>query len=62
MDAWLARTGHPRGASLDLEQMYALAERWYAGRLSPEWRGRSAEEAQAIVDEVGLTGEFWRLV
>ncbi len=62
MDTWLARTGHPRGASLDLEQMWTLAERWYAGRLSPEWRGRSPEEAQAIVDEVGLTGEFWRLV
>ncbi len=42
--------------------MWALAQRWYAGRLSPEWRGRSGEEAQAIVDEVGLTGEFWRLV
>ena len=61
MDAWLDRTGHPRGAMVGFDQMWALVERWYADRLSPEWRGRSSEEAQAIVDEVGLTGEFWRL-
>jgi hypothetical protein len=42
--------------------MWTFVQLWYAGRLSPEWRGRSAEDAQAIVDEVGLGGEFWRLV
>jgi hypothetical protein len=42
--------------------MWALARRWYSGRLEPGWRGRSAEEAQAILDSVGLTAEFWRLV
>ncbi len=41
--------------------MWALVQPWYAGRMSPDWRGRSAEEAQAIVDDVGLTGAFWRL-
>jgi len=25
------------------------------------WRGRTAEEAQAILDAVELTGDFWRL-
>ncbi|HSH76638.1 MAG TPA: hypothetical protein VLA09_13205 [Longimicrobiales bacterium] len=61
MDSWLARTGHPRGAVVGLEQMWALARRWYSGRLEADWRGRSAEEAEAILDSVGLTGEFWRL-
>jgi hypothetical protein len=61
VDAWLGRTGHPRGALVTLEQMWALAQPWYAGRLSDEWRGRSTEEAQAIIDGVGLTGDFWRL-
>jgi len=42
--------------------MWALVQEWYAGRLAPEWRGRSAEDAQAILDGVGLTGDFWRLV
>ena len=62
MDTWLGRTGHSAGATVGLEQMWALVEPWYAGRLSPEWRGRSGEDAQAIVDQVGLTGEFWRLM
>ena len=62
MQAWLARTGHPFGDVVTLEQMWALVQLWYAGRLQPEWRGRSAEDAQAIMDEVGLTGDFWRLI
>jgi len=42
--------------------MWALVQPWYQGRLSAEWRGRSAQEAQDIIDEVGLTGDFWQLV
>jgi hypothetical protein len=61
VDAWLQRTGQPRGALVTLEEIWALSQLWYAGRLSPEWRGRSAQEAQAILDEVGLSGDFWRL-
>ena len=62
MDAWLDRTGYTRGAVVSFEQMWALVQRWYAGRIAPGWRGRSGAEAQAILDEVGLTGAFWRLV
>ena len=42
--------------------MWALVQPWYADRLVSQWRGRSAEAGQAILDAVGLTGEFWRLV
>jgi hypothetical protein len=41
--------------------MWALVRPWYAGRLSADWRGRSVREAQAILDEVGLRGDFWAL-
>lgn len=61
LGAWLAAGGHARGAVLGLEQMWALAQAWYEGRMDPGWRGRSVEDAQAILDGVGLTGEFWRL-
>jgi len=53
--------GLPRGATMTLDQLWALARRWYAGRLEPEWRGRTAEASQAILAEVGLTGDFWRM-
>ncbi len=61
MQAWIERTGHPRGAVVPLTRLWDLAQRWYAGRGDPGWRGRSADEAQAILESVGLTGPFWRL-
>ena len=61
MEPWCTRMGLPRGATMTLDQLWAMARRWYAGRLEPEWRGRTAEASQAILAEVGLTGDFWRM-
>lgn len=41
--------------------MWALVQLWYAGRMSPDWRGRSADDAQAILEQVGLVGPFWNI-
>ena len=46
---------------MSLAQMWALAPGWYGGRLDSDWRGRTAEESQAVLESVGLTGDFWRL-
>jgi hypothetical protein len=29
--------------------------------LAPDWRPRTREESQAILDGAGLRGEFWHL-
>lgn len=50
----------PRGAVLTLEQTWALAKLWYAGRMDPAWRRRTREEAHAAFASIGLTGEFWQ--
>jgi hypothetical protein len=47
---------------MTLDRCWALARRWYAGRMEAAWRGRTAEAAAAIFDEVGLVGDFWRMV
>ena len=39
----------------------ALAEAWWSNRISPDWRPRTTAESQAILDGLGLTGEFWQL-
>ena len=39
----------------------ALAADWYGDRLDPQWRPRTVEQSQAILDRHGLTGPFWRL-
>jgi hypothetical protein len=49
------------GERMSLETLAELAKRWYGNRLDPDWRPRTLEESQAILESVGLTGEFWRL-
>ena len=58
---WLDANGWTAGASMSAETLNELARRWWWTRLEPDWRPRTAGESQAILDEVGLTGEFWRL-
>jgi hypothetical protein len=58
---WCEARRMPRGATLTPEQQWRLAEVWYRDRLSPDWRRRTVEEAEALFAEIGLTGQFWRL-
>ncbi|MEQ9400110.1 MAG: hypothetical protein RJQ04_13190 [Longimicrobiales bacterium] len=61
MESWLDRTGYARGAVVPLRTVHALALRWYPGRLDEGWRGRTADEANQLLEDVGLTGPFWTL-
>jgi hypothetical protein len=61
IDRWCAQRRVERGAIFSLEQVNALARTWYTDKLSPEYRRKTAAEAQAAFEDVGLTGEFWRL-
>ena len=58
---WLEAKGWEPGASMSAETLNELARRWWWSRLEPDWRPRTPAESQAILDEVGLRGEFWRL-
>ena len=61
VERWLRERGHSRGASMTSAQQWQLARAWYRDRLSPEWHRKTPAEAEAIFEEVGLTGEFWKL-
>jgi len=61
LERWLDRSGWERGASMAATLLNELARRWWWTRLEPDWRPRTTAESQAILDEVGLRGEFWRL-
>jgi hypothetical protein len=56
---WLA--GRPAGATLPVGSLSALAHAWWRDRLAPDWTPHTREQNQAILDGLGLTGEFWRL-
>lgn len=58
---WLVGNGWQRGVSLTALKLNELARRWWSTRLDPDWRPRLPSESQAILDDLGLTGEFWQL-
>jgi hypothetical protein len=58
---WKGSRGAPGGATFTASQGWQLARAWFADRLSADWRRRTAEEAHAIFESIGLTGPFWQL-
>ena len=56
---WLA--GRAAGATIPVATLVDVAHAWFGDRLSPDWRPRTREESQAILEREGLTGGFWRL-
>jgi hypothetical protein len=58
---WLDRNDCEPGASMSATTLNELARSWWRTRLEPDWRPRTPAESQAILDELGLTGDFWRL-
>ena len=56
---WLA--GREPGATTPVAKLSELAYAWWSDRLSPDRQPRTRDESQAILDRLGLTGDFWRL-
>jgi hypothetical protein len=49
------------GATLPVTTLNALAHAWWDDRLAPTWTPHSLDQNQAILDDLGLVGDFWRL-
>jgi hypothetical protein len=49
------------GATIPVTTLSELADAWWRDRLDPHWRPHTREQNQAILDRLGLTGDFWRL-
>jgi hypothetical protein len=56
---WLG--GREPGATIPVATLSELAHAWWDDRLAADWRPHTREQNQAILDSLGLTGEFWRL-
>ena len=59
VERWLA--GREPGATITITKLSELAQAWWHDRLEPDWRPRTREQNQAILDGLGLTGAFWQL-
>jgi hypothetical protein len=62
LNQWLFAQNVSRGAVLSIPQVWGLSQRWYEDRMSPQFHGRTIEQAQNIFKELGLTSEFWQAV
>ena len=49
------------GATIPAQRLCDLAHAWWDTRLDPDWRPRSRDENQAILDSLELVGPFWNL-
>ena len=56
---WLG--GRETGATISVTKLGELAHAWWGDRLAADWRPRTREQNQAILERLGLTGDFWRL-
>ena len=59
IDRWLA--GREPGATITIAKLCELAYAWWHDRLAADWQPHTREQNQAILDRLGLTGDFWRL-
>jgi hypothetical protein len=49
------------GTTISVGKLSELAHAWWGDRLDLDWRPHTREQNQAILDRVGLTGDFWQL-
>ena len=49
------------GATTSAQKLCDLARAWWDTRLDTDWRPRTRDENQAILDGLGLVGPFWQL-
>jgi hypothetical protein len=59
IDRWLG--GRQPGATVAVTRLCDLAHAWWGDRLDPDWQPHTLEQNQRILDQLGLTDEFWRL-
>jgi hypothetical protein len=59
IERWLGK--RTPGHTTTVAKLSDLAHVWWSDRLSGDWRPHTREQNQAILDRLGLTGDFWRL-
>lgn len=61
MHLWSAQTETPFGAIMPVSNLWFLSQRWFEGRLAPDWKPRSRDASQQLLTDAGFVGQFWTL-
>jgi hypothetical protein len=56
---WCRARALPQRPLVSLEQVWVLAQEWYASRLTVDSRRPGRDEMAEIFARIGLTGPFW---
>jgi hypothetical protein len=59
VERWLG--GRTPGATITAAKLSELTHAWWSDRLAADWQPHTRDQNQAILDRLGLTGDFWRL-
>jgi hypothetical protein len=59
IERWLGR--RQPGATITVAKLSELAHAWWSDRLAADARPHGRAQNQAILNDLGLTGDFWRL-
>ena len=59
--SWCRERGMASGGTMSLSTGLELGREWYGNKLSPDWRRKTVDEAEAYFARLGLVGEFWQL-
>ena len=57
--AWCAARNAAPGPCVTMDQLWGLATRWYASRLTADARRPRPDEMRGIFASLGLTEPFW---
>jgi hypothetical protein len=55
---WLGK--RDPGATIPVTKLCELAQ-WWDDRIAPDWRPHTREQNAAILERIGLVGDFWAL-
>jgi hypothetical protein len=56
---WLG--GREPGATISVTKLAELANAWWDDRLSTDWVPHTRERNAAVLEALGLSGDFWAL-
>ncbi|MFC9558303.1 alkylmercury lyase family protein [Agromyces sp. NPDC056965] len=60
-ELWTNEHSPGNGYIADARTVWDLAQAWYGDRIEPDFEPHTREHNQRLLEERGLTGEFWQL-
>lgn len=61
IDEWCVKHRISKGDVQPIAKIWEFSKVWYGNHLNPNWKKWTAEEAQKLFDQAGLTSDIWKI-